>query len=127
MFTVSLLLVSEVKLIGTNDTCETGIPSPGNCLIITPPESAPSGQFWGIYALIGGVRVKQLKGLWKECWLRYLSRPSLTVIFASGKCRDHGKMDYLKRHLLQKIHLDSLGKLRRLKSGSSINNLLTVN
>jgi len=21
-----------------------------------PPESSPSGQFWGIYALIGGVR-----------------------------------------------------------------------
>jgi len=27
-------------------------------LTFTPPESAPSGQFWGIYALIGGVRVK---------------------------------------------------------------------
>jgi len=26
-------------------------------LTITPPESFPSGQFWGIYALIGGVRV----------------------------------------------------------------------
>ena len=25
----------------------------------TPPESSPSGQFWGIYALIGGVRVKE--------------------------------------------------------------------
>jgi len=24
-----------------------------------PPESSPSGQFWGIYALIGGVRVKK--------------------------------------------------------------------
>ena len=27
-------------------------------LTFTPPESAPSGQFWCIYALIGGVRVK---------------------------------------------------------------------
>src|SRR6218665_2431711 len=27
-------------------------------LTFTPPESSPSGQFWGIYALIGGVRVK---------------------------------------------------------------------
>jgi len=27
-------------------------------LTCTPPESAPSGQFWGISALIGGVRVK---------------------------------------------------------------------
>jgi len=27
-------------------------------LTFTPPESAPRGQFWGIYALIGGVRVK---------------------------------------------------------------------
>jgi len=28
-------------------------------LTFTPPESFPSGQFWGIYALIWGVRVKQ--------------------------------------------------------------------
>ena len=27
-------------------------------LTFTPPESAPSGQFWGIYALIGGVRAR---------------------------------------------------------------------
>ena len=27
-------------------------------LTLTPPESSPSDQFWGIYALIGGVRVK---------------------------------------------------------------------
>jgi len=27
-------------------------------LTFTPPESFPSGQFWGIYASIGGVRVK---------------------------------------------------------------------
>ena len=27
-------------------------------LTFTTPESFPSGQFWGIYALIGGVRVK---------------------------------------------------------------------
>jgi len=26
-------------------------------LTFTPPESAPSGQFWGSYALIGGVWV----------------------------------------------------------------------
>ena len=26
-------------------------------LTFTPPESSPSDQFWGIYALIGGVRV----------------------------------------------------------------------
>jgi len=26
-------------------------------LTFTPPESSPSSQFWGIYALIGGVRV----------------------------------------------------------------------
>ena len=30
----------------------------GEALTFTPPESAPSDQFWGIYALIGGVRVK---------------------------------------------------------------------
>jgi len=30
-------------------------------LTFTPPESSPSSQFWGIYALIGGVRVKQNK------------------------------------------------------------------
>ena len=30
-------------------------------LTFTPPESFPSSQFWGIYALIGGVRVKLLK------------------------------------------------------------------
>jgi len=29
-------------------------------LTFTPPESAPSGQFWCIYTLIGGVRVKPL-------------------------------------------------------------------
>jgi len=29
-----------------------------HALTFTPPESAPSGQFWGIYALIGGVRAK---------------------------------------------------------------------
>ena len=28
-------------------------------LTFTPPESAPSGQFWGIYALIGWVRVNK--------------------------------------------------------------------
>jgi len=27
-------------------------------LTFTPPESALSGQFWGIYALLAGVRVK---------------------------------------------------------------------
>jgi len=26
-------------------------------LTFTTPESSPSGQFWGIYALLGGVRV----------------------------------------------------------------------
>jgi len=31
-------------------------------LTFTPPESAPSGQFWLIYALIGGVRVKVRSG-----------------------------------------------------------------
>jgi len=30
-------------------------------LTLTPPESFPSGQFWGIYALIGGVRVNPKK------------------------------------------------------------------
>src|SRR6218665_1896524 len=29
-------------------------------LTFTPPESAPSGQFWGIYALIGGVKVNHI-------------------------------------------------------------------
>ena len=29
-------------------------------LIFTPPESSPSGQFWGIYTFIGGVRVNKL-------------------------------------------------------------------
>jgi len=32
----------------------------GILLTFTPPESAPSGQFWCIYALIGGVRVKPI-------------------------------------------------------------------
>src|SRR6218665_2972796 len=27
-------------------------------LTFTPPESSPSGQFWGIYALIGGVGLR---------------------------------------------------------------------
>src|SRR6218665_1562742 len=31
-----------------------------HCLTFTPPEYAPSGQFWLIYALIGGVRVNGL-------------------------------------------------------------------
>ena len=30
----------------------------GRVLTFTPPQSFPSGQFWGIYALIWGVRVK---------------------------------------------------------------------
>jgi len=32
-------------------------------LTFTPPESAPSGQFWGINALIGGVRVNVISCL----------------------------------------------------------------
>ena len=35
-------------------------------LTFTPPESAPSGQFWGIYALTGGVRVNEFSiGLYR--------------------------------------------------------------
>src|SRR6218665_1236322 len=39
--------------------CPSPFPSPPSerFLTFTPSESAPSGQFWGIYALIGGVRV----------------------------------------------------------------------
>lgn len=44
--------------------------------------------------------------------------------FAVGKIWDLWKMDYLKRHLAQKVHLESVSKLRRMKSGSGINNLL---
>ena len=44
--------------------------------------------------------------------------------FAVGKIWDLWKMDYLKRHLAQKVHLESVSKLRRMKSGRGINNLL---
>ena len=44
--------------------------------------------------------------------------------FASGKVWDQWKMDYLKRHLPQKVHLESISKLKRMKSGSGINSLL---
>lgn len=45
--------------------------------------------------------------------------------FATGKTWDVWKLDYLKRHITQKIHLDSLAKLRRTKAGTGINFLLT--
>ena len=37
-------------------------------LTFTPPGSFPSSQFWGIYALIGGVRVKMYKNSPKSQW-----------------------------------------------------------
>src|SRR6218665_1727838 len=40
-------------------------------LTFTPPESAPSGQFWGIYALIEGVRVKNRSLSSHECGHNY--------------------------------------------------------
>ena len=36
-------------------------------LTFTPPVSFPSGQFWGIYTLIGGLRVKVLGSLSELC------------------------------------------------------------
>ena len=35
--------------------------------------------------------------------------------FATGKVWDQWKIDYLKRHLLQKVHLESISKLKRKK------------
>ena len=37
--------------------------------------------------------------------------------FSTGKRWDDWKLDYLKRHLARKIHLDSVSKLRCQKSG----------
>ena len=38
------------------------------CLLtFTPPDSFPSSQFWGIYALIGGVRVMMLAWVLAKC------------------------------------------------------------
>src|SRR6201995_3805164 len=48
-----------------------------------------------------------------------------TCDFAIGKSWDMWKLDYLKRHLSQKIHMDSVAKLKRIKSGSGIQTLLT--
>lgn len=45
--------------------------------------------------------------------------------FATGKVWNQWKIDYLKRHLSQKVHLESISKLKRMKSGSGINSLLT--
>ena len=42
-----------------NITIRVGFCEGQLALTFTPPESAPSGQFWGIYALIGGVRVNK--------------------------------------------------------------------
>ena len=44
--------------------------------------------------------------------------------FSTGKRWDDCKMDYLKRHVTQKIHLDSVSKLRSQKSGG-LHRLLT--
>lgn len=45
--------------------------------------------------------------------------------FATGKTWDMWKLDYLKRHISQKIHLDALTKLRRNQARTGINCLLT--
>ena len=45
--------------------------------------------------------------------------------FATGKVWDQWKIEYVKRHLLQKVHLESISKLKRMKNGSGINSLLT--
>jgi Domain of unknown function (DUF4371) len=45
--------------------------------------------------------------------------------FANGKTWDMWKLDYLKRHITQKIHLDSIRKLKRKEAGTGINCLLT--
>ena len=47
-----------------------------------------------------------------------------TCDFAVGKFWDQWKLDYLKRHIVQNVHSDSLAKLKRMKSGSSTNFLL---
>jgi len=46
--------------------------------------------------------------------------------FTTGKRWDDWKIDYLKRHINQKIHLDSVSKLRCQKSGG-LQRLLTEN
>ena len=45
--------------------------------------------------------------------------------FATGKTWDMWKLDYLKRHITQKIHLDSIAKLKRTQAGARINFILT--
>jgi len=45
--------------------------------------------------------------------------------FATGKTWDLWKLDYMKRHVIQKIHSDSIAKLRRIQAGAGISCLLT--
>jgi len=44
-------------------------------LTYTSPESFPCGQFWGIYALIGGVRVKAVNVVVSKFEARKLCEP----------------------------------------------------
>jgi len=46
-------------------------------LTFTTPEFFPSGHFWGIYALIGGVRVNSLQ----RSWIRWCSGASARLAF----------------------------------------------
>src|SRR4029079_7279976 len=45
--------------------------------------------------------------------------------FTRGKIWDDWKLDYLKRHLLQKVHLEAISKLRLITARRGINVLLT--
>jgi len=47
-------------------------------LTFTPSESAPSGQFWGIYALIRGVRIV------KSCTLNFIFKSSTAITHSCG-------------------------------------------
>src|SRR6218665_749812 len=53
---------------------------PAALLTFTPPESAPSGQFWGIYALIGGVRVNGHLSLCSASAGKYVV-PAMRLVF----------------------------------------------
>ena len=43
--------------------------------------------------------------------------------FSTGKKWDEWKPDYLKRHLSQKVHIESIVKLRNMKSGGILRKL----
>ena len=43
--------------------------------------------------------------------------------FSTGKKWDEWKLDYLKRHLSQKVHIESVVKLRNMKNGGILRKL----